>query len=267
MNIIKRDLSNHFLAQATYANRHCKNWRLIKITTDAENSGNILHVVLHVASCFEPNTEGEIYIYHSNCLLVLVKTGAIFDHSGFKTKLEYLLSSYRLQIEISDLNSQRLREFKILLSSIDQEYDDYSFFHKNRQKRKENIILVADDDLFMRSLLCASLNQFGTCLEIDNGVKILENYLQYCPNVIFLDIHMPQINGIEVLNQILSYDPHAYVIMLSADSCKANVINAIKLGAKDFIAKPFTPLKLEQSLLKCTTIKHPTKFSPSQLIR
>ncbi len=104
---------------------------------------------------------------------------------------------------------------------------------------KKNIILIADDDFFMRSLVKTALEDIVKVVQIESGEQVLESYKQHNPAVLLLDIHMPDKSGKQILLDILEYDPNAYVIMLSADSQIQNVRETHIKGAKGFIAKPF----------------------------
>ncbi len=109
-----------------------------------------------------------------------------------------------------------------------------------KSRRKSNIVLVADDDFFMRAQVKLALENLVQVIEADSGEQVLELYKRFNPAVLLLDIHMPKMNGKLVLKDILNYDPTAYVIMLSADSQMSNVRETHAKGASGFITKPFT---------------------------
>ena len=76
-------------------------------------------------------------------------------------------------------------------------------------------------------------------------------YVTHAPDVLFLDIELPDITGHDVLQKVLEMDPDAFVIMLSGNGNKENIFKAMKTGAKGFVGKPFTKDKLLQYILKC----------------
>ena len=114
--------------------------------------------------------------------------------------------------------------------------------------------MIAEDDMFMRSLIKKGLDAHGNITVLEDGSAVVDTYLKTLPDIVFLDIHLPVRSGMEILSEILIFDPDAYVVILSSDSVKDNVLYTQKIGAKGFIAKPFTKEKLEEALWKCPTV-------------
>ena len=101
-------------------------------------------------------------------------------------------------------------------------------------------ILITDDAFFMRSLLKGIMEKLGhTCFEAVNGSDMLEKYAVIQPDLVFLDITMPVMDGLEAIRILTSRYPDARVVMCSAMGQQAMVIEAVQCGAKDFIVKPF----------------------------
>jgi two-component system chemotaxis response regulator CheY len=102
-------------------------------------------------------------------------------------------------------------------------------------------ILVVDDAAFMRKVLTDALTTGGHEIagEAANGNEALERFQDVRPDLTTLDITMPEADGLEALREILASDPTAKVIMCSALGAEDKVLEAIRLGAKDFIVKPF----------------------------
>lgn len=104
-------------------------------------------------------------------------------------------------------------------------------------------ILIVDDAAFVRTMIKNVLikNGYEVCGEAGNGVEAFSKYKELKPDLVTMDITMPNSDGIEGLSLIKEYDKNAKVIMCSAMGQKAYVLEAIKLGALDFIVKPFQP--------------------------
>lgn len=101
-------------------------------------------------------------------------------------------------------------------------------------------ILITDDAAFMRMMLRDTLTKEGyLTVEANNGKNMLDTYDVEKPDLVTLDITMPEMDGIQALKALKAKHPDALVIMCSAMGQQAMVIEAIQAGAKDFIVKPF----------------------------
>jgi two-component system chemotaxis response regulator CheY len=102
-------------------------------------------------------------------------------------------------------------------------------------------ILVVDDAAFMRKMVTDALTQGGHEVigEAGNGAEAVQQYQTLKPDLTTLDITMPEKDGLSALKDIMAMDPSAKVIMCSALGQESKVLESIKLGAKDFVVKPF----------------------------
>jgi len=114
-------------------------------------------------------------------------------------------------------------------------------------------ILLVDDAAFMRMMVKDTLtkNGYTDLYEAADGVQAIAQYNEVKPDLVIMDITMPNMDGLEALKEIRKQDPNANVVMCSAMGQEAMVIEAIKSGAKDFIVKPFKP---ERILKTVTTL-------------
>lgn len=113
-------------------------------------------------------------------------------------------------------------------------------------------ILVCDDTAFMRAMLKDILVKSGYEVvgEAENGEVAMEKHKQLKPDLVLMDITMPEIDGISALVGIMKNDANAKVIMCSAMGQEEIVVNAIKAGAKDFIVKPFQNERVIEAIRK-----------------
>ncbi len=113
-------------------------------------------------------------------------------------------------------------------------------------------ILVVDDAAFMRMMIKDTLTKGGytDLIEAADGAIAVEQFKAESPNLVILDITMPNKNGLEALKEIKAIDPAAQVIMCSAMGQESMVIDAIKSGAKDFIVKPFKAERIIEAVGK-----------------
>ncbi|MFF2888085.1 response regulator [Paenibacillus sp. NPDC057967] len=115
-----------------------------------------------------------------------------------------------------------------------------------------NRILIVDDAAFMRMMIrdILSKNGYEVVGEAQDGAQAIEKYKELKPDLITMDITMPEMDGISALKEIKKMDGNAKVIMCSAMGQQAMVIDAIQAGAKDFIVKPFQADRVIEAIKK-----------------
>ena len=115
-----------------------------------------------------------------------------------------------------------------------------------------NKVLIVDDAAFMRMMIKDILqkNGFEVIGEASNGIEAVNLYKKERPDVVTMDITMPDMDGIEAVKEIRAFDPSAKVIMCSAMGQQSMVMDAIKSGAKDFIVKPFQADRVLEAIRK-----------------
>ena len=114
----------------------------------------------------------------------------------------------------------------------------------------EEKIMLVDDALFMRMTIRKALEKEGytNILEAADGETAIAMYHQENPDLVLLDITMPGKSGIDVLEEILEYDPKAKIVMCSAIGQEMMIQKAIGCGAQEFIVKPFKPEELQKAV-------------------
>lgn len=114
-------------------------------------------------------------------------------------------------------------------------------------------VLIADDSMLMRRMIADVLTSIGweVVAEASNGAEAVEQYQQYRPDVVTLDIVMPGTDGIYALENILLHNPNAKIVVVSALNQTKLISEAIRRGAHDFIAKPFMPEQLRDTVSRC----------------
>ena len=113
-------------------------------------------------------------------------------------------------------------------------------------------ILICDDAAFMRMMIKDILtkNGYNVAGEAENGAKAVEKYNELKPDLVLMDITMPEMDGIQALKKIKETDSSALIIMCSAMGQQAMVIESIQAGAKDFIVKPFQADRVIEAVKK-----------------
>lgn len=113
-------------------------------------------------------------------------------------------------------------------------------------------VLITDDALFMRVTLRNILTKGGyeVVAEAANGLEAVARYQEFRPDLVTMDITMPEMDGITALKEIRARDPHANVVICTAMGQKSMVMEAMSAGARDFIVKPFQPGKVIEAVQK-----------------
>ena len=111
-------------------------------------------------------------------------------------------------------------------------------------------VLVCDDAIFMRTMITDILTQAGYEVigEAETGAQAVERYRQLKPDLVTMDIVMPDMGGIEAVRTICRDSPEAKILMCSAMGQQALVVEAIQAGAKDFVVKPFQPSRVLEAV-------------------
>ncbi len=113
-------------------------------------------------------------------------------------------------------------------------------------------ILLADDLSFMRMVQKEVLSERGYRIagEAADGIEAVNKYRDLRPDIVILDITMPEMNGLEAMKRIFALDPGARIVICSAIGQQHLIVEAIKSGIKDFIVKPFKPERLLSAIEK-----------------
>lgn len=127
----------------------------------------------------------------------------------------------------------------------------------SRAKRMRPAMLIIEDQIFSRQLLKESLAKDYITFDAKNAMEGINLYFTNAPDIVFLDIELPDYDGYAVLQKIIANDPEAFVIMTTANNNAADVKKAVAAGARGYIVKPFTKQKVQQYIQL-----HRTNFKP-----
>ena len=113
-------------------------------------------------------------------------------------------------------------------------------------------VLIVDDAAFMRMMIKDILvkNGYNVVGEAENGLRAIEKYKELSPDLVIMDITMPDMDGIQAVRQIKKINADAKIIMCSAMGQQAMVIESIQAGARDFIVKPFQAERVIEAVKK-----------------
>lgn len=120
-------------------------------------------------------------------------------------------------------------------------------FSEAKQLRKARYplhVMIVEDDPLTRRLVTGAFKESYALITAGNAQEAVANYLLHAPDIVFLDINLPDADGFSVLRQLIASDPDAYIVMFSGNSYLDNVTAALNQGASGFIAKPFKKERL-----------------------
>jgi len=226
------------------------------------------------------DTIDQVYLTHDQDILILGwgltnqnVQELLFDLSQSldKTNVKNLSKLYEIGVhwdELQALCSEKIRKLDAIANKKKQDKQnnekpltaDETLSHvnmdlvktiaKRRASRKEIEVLVVEDDLFSQTLIKKVLSAQYNLSIAGDGKGALLNFVKSAPDIVFLDIELPDVNGHEVLKKIKAMDPDAFVVMFSGNGDRENIMTAIDLGAQGFVGKPFAKEKLFQYIEK-----------------
>lgn len=138
---------------------------------------------------------------------------------------------------------------------ISELQDVFSEVKKLRKTRHPQHVMIVEDDPLTRRIVSHTFKKDYALICARDANDAVADYLMYAPDVVFLDIGLPDASGFAVLRQILACDPDAYIVMFSGNSYPENIDRATKEGASGFVAKPFRKNDLHQ-FIKGSMIHH-----------
>ena len=111
-------------------------------------------------------------------------------------------------------------------------------------------VLIVDDSKYLRLMIRKILTKNGHTIvaEVETGLEAIEQYQQNMPDVVTMDIVMPKMNGLMAVQQIFELDPQARIVIVTAVENEPLVRQALKMGVKDFVIKPFKAIQLVQAV-------------------
>lgn len=182
---------------------------------------------------------------------VTEEMGNIFDLAVDSHKVERLcerkmsfLNNVKIEEKQKGESEKQKKKLQKTLAKIDPVL--VSTLSVRKHTHKEPQILIVEDDKLSRVLVKNSLEYRFSPFFVQDGQNALVSFVETAPDVVFLDIGLPDMSGHEVLEQMLQIDPDAYIIMFSGKRDEKNILKALNLGAKGFIGKPFARKDLFQ---------------------
>ena len=149
------------------------------------------------------------------------------------------LYNYQKLSDQKFLSARRIEAYEALADS-----NRVSSIPVRRRRRPDGVVMVVEDDRFTANYAAGILNKEYEVVSAKTGEEAILMHIEHAPDMVFLDIHLPGLSGHETLQAIKQADPDAFIVMLSVDTVKSNIVSASQRGAAGFLKKPFSKDRL-----------------------
>jgi len=227
-------------------------WQIISVKVPPQGQAYYDATLKKLFEIYE-HKEGVILPVSESKIMLIIRLGNVKNYALLKSEIESKLPKRDARVIAQKMSTIGLKQVQLNLSAKSDGEDEPEPLHTQREKREENVFLIAEDDTFVRKAICSALKKYGRVIESEDGANVTDLYTQHNPDIVLLDIHMPHKSGLTLVNEIIEIDMDAFIIIASADSVKDNVIEAISGGAIGFLTKPIKKEKLLDYLAQCMT--------------
>ncbi len=160
------------------------------------------------------------------------------------------LYSYQKLADERFLSASRVKAYETIADS-----NRVESIPLRRERRDDSVIMIVEDDRFTASYAANILNKDYDVVLAKTGEEAIISYIEHAPDMVFLDIHLPGLNGINTLRALRKVDPKAFIFILSVDTVKQNIVAANTEGAAGFLKKPFGKERMLAAVSKSPFIK------------
>lgn len=258
MILVEKDNKSEILAFVPSIKANISEWQIITVLLpDNKNAqvnlSNPDKIIRNFLKIYE-DKEGLCFQENSKKLIIIIRMGEVKKYSDLKRDVEDKLKDQQCRVIVKPMTKAGLKQVEFNLSDLVGETVGNKMFEQ-REVREPNKVIIADDDEFVRKTLVTYLNGLAELHEVESGEQVYKKYIEINPDILILDIHMPNKNGLDTITEVLEADPDSFIVISSADSVKENVLTAISNGAIGFLAKPIQKNRLNEYLRQCITFK------------
>jgi len=200
--------------------------------------------------------KGTSYLFLDNDVIMLACPESEADKALIQSIYREMAKEIRADFSYTGLlegkfyKYQKIADEKMLTAKRFMAYETMSDENKissiavRRERREDPQVLIVEDDRFMVSYTANILSKDYDLILCRSGEEGIAAYIENAPDIVFLDIHLPGLDGHETLRAIRAVDPAAFVVILSVDSVGTNITRATGGGAHSFLKKPFSKERL-----------------------
>lgn len=233
------------------AEREVGEWHFVNIKILNGSKNKLDAAVTNLIQLFETH-EGAIFKVSDYKILVVGRFGEIDNHGKFRRKIERKVYKLGCRVVTQAVCPDILSRIEVDYVLRDGRVDDT--LYKNREARLKNQFLAIDDSQSILEALQNMLRNYGATEIMTDPGKAGDKYVEVNPDVVFLDINMPDKDGFKVLEELRELDSDAFIVMMSTDSHKGNILEAVSHGAVGFLGKPIRQDRMDFYINSCTTI-------------
>ena len=279
MDVIKTSAEHHFLARIEELRHKPEGWIIAyfafsqiqskpdfilehrkiveKLSVDRLESVSFISQLQEVTGSLK---DGHIYLFADNDVVFLGRVAGdeqckhIEEAFGKISQTRNLRSSSFGLLKNELYAYQKMADQKMTGAKLFEAYEKMgdtskiSSISARRSRREHPLVLVVEDDRFTSSYAASILSKDYDVVLAKTGEEGIASYIEHAPDIIFIDIHLPGINGHQTLQAIKNIDVKAFAVMLSVDTVKENIVGAARSGARNFIKKPFSKERLIEAV-------------------
>ena len=244
MKIYTNNETSEFINIINEITKNSLSWSIVEISILDEETEDIEAIANQIRFHFYDNdSECHIFIQNEKEIILLANKRLEQTYEDLEKDIVYCLENTQCSVVVSEASNKMLEATTTKIRSIEK-----AILKREKLKRERNLIMIAEDDMYTRSLAKEALQDFGEIIELSDGESVINEYKDKKPDILFLDIHLPNANGLKILSEIAKYDENAYVVILTSDEDRRNIAYTKKYKVKDFIIKPFTTTMLLESI-------------------
>lgn len=255
MHLAKKLSQTELLAYVPSIKSNMGEWQIINVRISAKSDTDVDEVAQKLLDMYEMH-EGFMFPASKSKIIMVVRLGIINNFAHLKRDLQNQMPKKSCRVMTRQMSTAGLKQVQIdLVDVVKEDNADEETLFDEREARKTNHIMIVDDDVFMRRVLKQVCAPVAEVAEFNDGDGLVEHYMQHNPDILLLDIHMPNHNGLDLIDRIIETDLDAFIVVLSADSIRKNVMTALEKGAVGFLAKPPDKDKLTEYMDACLTFR------------
>lgn len=256
MILVDKKHDAELIALAPSIRNYVEEWQIVNINILKTSRLSRKDIIERLLNQYE-KTEGLLYPLSEAKIVMLVRFGQVNSFVHIKAEIEEKLPKHCCRIMMHKVNAAGIQQIQMNLMERDDGgmFFDEGSLYEERVGRRDNAIMVADDDKFIRAAMLRLLRGYGEVVEVESGEDVMSQYLRCNPDIVFVDIHLPGKNGLELVDEIINLDADAFIIVLSSDSSAENVMKALQKGALGFLSKPPAKHKVQEYIGQCITIR------------